>query len=167
VEWIFCSITSKVNRDSFDCGISELNDYLKKYARQNHQKGIARTIVAISAIGNPDVLGYYSVSMSEIQRESLPQKYSKGLPRYPIPALRIGKLAVARTMQGKGLGKALLMECLRLAIRLASDVGVFAVIVDAINEQARNFYLKYGFILLENQERSLFISLGTLSKAVE
>jgi GNAT superfamily N-acetyltransferase len=167
VEWIFCPISSRVNRDNFDCGIPELNDYLKKYARQNHQKGIATTIVAIKPTGCPDVLGYYSVSMSEIQRESLPEEERKRLPRYPIPAMRIGKLAVERTLQGKGLGKALLMECFRLAVRLSSDVGIFAVTVEAINEQARTFYLKYGFIPLENQERSLFIPLRTVSRAIE
>jgi hypothetical protein len=97
VEWIFCPISSQVNRDNFNCGIPELNDYLKKYAKQNHQKGIATTIVAIQPTDQPDVLGYYSVSMSEIQRESLPEEYRKRLPRYPIPAMRIGKLAELET----------------------------------------------------------------------
>ncbi|MFW5666998.1 MAG: hypothetical protein ACOC2Z_15915 [Coleofasciculus sp.] len=97
--WIFKPIDNSVNRDNFDCGVPELNDYLKKYAKQNHQKGIAKTFVAIPEEGEPNVAGYYSVSMSEIQGESMPKSYGKGLPRYPVPAMRMGKLAVDSSMQ--------------------------------------------------------------------
>lgn len=105
--------------------------------------------------------------MSEIQRESMPKSYGKGLPRYPIPAMRMGKLAVDCSMQGRKLGEALLMECLRRAIRLSQDVGIFAVVVDALNEEAKAFYLRYGFIALQSSSLSLFIPLKTVSKAME
>lgn len=137
MRWIFFPIDANVSRDNFDCGIPELNEYLKKYARQNHRKGVAKTFVAIPEVGNREVAGYYSVSMAEIKRESLPDNYSRGLPRYPVPAMRVGKLAVDKSMQGRGLGKTLLMECLQRAVRLSSEVGIFAVIVDALNEQAK------------------------------
>lgn len=165
--WIFKPIDNSVNRDNFDCGVPELNDYLKKYAKQNHQKGIAKTFVAIPEDGKPNVAGYYSVSMSEIQRESMPKSYGKGLPRYPVPAMRMGKLAVDSSMQGRKLGEALLMECLRRAIRLSQDVGIFAVVVDALNQEAKAFYSRYGFIALQSNSLSLFIPLKTVSKAME
>lgn len=165
MEWIFCPIDSTVSKENFDCGISELNEYLKKYARQNHKKGIATTFVATLQAGG-EVVGYYSVSMAEISRESLPERYSKGLPRYPIPAMRVRKLAVDRSVQGRGLGEALLMECFRRAVRLSQQVGIFAVTVDALNEQSKNFYLKYGFISLEDQPLSLFISITTILSGV-
>jgi GNAT superfamily N-acetyltransferase len=167
MRWIFLPIDSSVNRDNFDCGIPELNDYLKKYARQNHRKGIATTFVAIPETGSEDIVGYYSVSMSEIQRNSLPENYRRGLPRYPVPAMRVGKLAVDRAMQGRGLGKILLMECFRKAVRLSSEVGIFAIAVDALNEEAKAFYLKYGFISLEDNQLSLFIPIRTVLGVIE
>lgn len=167
MEWIFCPIDGNVRKEDFDCGVSELNEYLKKYARQNHKKGIAKTFVAIPEAGNGEVSGYYSVSMAEIKRESLPENYSRGLPRYPVPAMRVGKLAVAQLMQGRGLGEELLIECFRRAVRLSSEVGIFGVTVDALNEQAKEFYLKYGFIPLHNDGLSLFMPIATISRVVE
>ncbi|MGK7920833.1 MAG: hypothetical protein AB4080_12595 [Trichodesmium sp.] len=92
MSWIFLPLDGSVNRENFDCGNSDLNEYLKKYARQNHRKGIATTFIAIPNAENRNVIGYYSVSMAEIKRESLPETYRQGLPRYPLPAMKIGKL---------------------------------------------------------------------------
>ncbi|MBC6455930.1 MAG: GNAT family N-acetyltransferase [Hormoscilla sp. SP5CHS1] len=167
MEWTFVAIDGSAKRDNFDCGVTELNDYLKKYARQNHNKGIAKTFVALSADENREVIGYYSVSMDKIEFQSLPEGHRRGLPRYPVPAMLVGKLAVDRGMQGRGLGTELLMDCFRKAIRLSSEVGIFAVRVDAVNEQAKLFYLKYGFIPLENGGLSLFIPIATIGKALE
>ncbi|MCL1467771.1 GNAT family N-acetyltransferase [Argonema galeatum] len=160
MQWIFCSIDDAgVIRDNFDCGIPELNEYLKKYARQNQRKGIAKTWVAITQGGDRQVAGYYSISMAELKQESLPENYRKGLPRYPIPVMRIGKLAVTQSMQGRRLGETLLVDAFNRVIRLSQDIGVFGVIVDALNAQAKEFYLKYSFITLESDELSLFIPI--------
>ncbi|HAX78660.1 MAG TPA: GNAT family N-acetyltransferase [Cyanobacteria bacterium UBA11372] len=168
MRWIFCAIDDdRVRRETFDCGVPELNEYLKKYARQNDRRGIAKTFVAIPEGGNGDVAGYYSVSMAEIKRESLPENYRRGLPRYPVPAMRLGKLAVAVSMQGRGLGKKLLINCFEKSLRLSEEVGIFAVVVDAKDLQAKNFYLKYGFVTLEDDEFSLFIPLATIIKVLE
>jgi ribosomal protein S18 acetylase RimI-like enzyme len=160
MQWIFCAIDDiGVIRDNFDCGIPELNDYLKKYARQNQRKGIAKTWVAILQNGDGQVAGYYSISMAQLELESLPENDRKGLPRYPIPVMRIGKLAVDRSMQGRRLGETLLVDAFNRVIRLSQDIGVFGVIVDALNEQAKGFYLKYNFIPLQGNELSLFIPM--------
>lgn len=116
MEWIFCPIDSSFQKDTFDCGVLELNEYLKQYARQNHKNGIAKTFVAIPKQENRTVAGYYSVSMSHIERESLPESQSKRLPRYPVPAMLVGKLAVDRSMQGKGLGEELLVAALKRVV---------------------------------------------------
>ena len=105
MEFIIVSIEDPIHREDFDCGIDELNDYLKKYARQNARKGIAKTFVAIADIETRIVLGYYSVSMDKIEFESLPTEYRRKIPRYPLPAMLIGKLAVDISIQGRGLGK--------------------------------------------------------------
>lgn len=167
MEWIFCPIDGSVEKDAFDCGIPELNEYLKKYARQNDKNGIAKTLVAIPKQENMIVAGYYSVSMSQIQRDSLPESQSKGLPRYPVPAMLIGKIAVDKSMQGRGLGEELLVDALKRATRLATEVGIFAVRVDALNDKAKSFYLKYGFIPFQDQERSLFLPMKTILKTFE
>ena len=162
---VFCTIhDNRVNRKNFDCGVPELNEYLKKYARQNDIRGIAKTFVAIPEIGSENAAGYYCVSMAEIKQESLPEIYRRGIPRYPVPAMRLGKLAVDLSMQGKGLGKKLLINCFEKSIRLSSEVGIFAVIVDAKNQPVKQFYLKYGFIPFEDNELSLFIPLATITK---
>lgn len=166
MEWIFCSIDDDtVNRGNFDCGVPKLNDYLKKYAKQNDKRGIAKTFVAISEGENKDVAGYYSVGMAEIKRESLPAIYRRGIPRYPVPAMRLSRLAVALAIQGRGLGEELLMQCFRKAVRLSSEVGIFAVIVDAKNQPVKEFYWKYGFIPFEDNELSLFIPISTITNS--
>ncbi len=167
MEWIFYPIDSSVRRDEFDCGFPKLNEYLQKYAKQNDAKGVAKTFVAIPESGEKVVVGYYSLSMDKIEFESLPEQYRRGLPRYPLPALLIGKLAVDRSMQGRGLGEELIMQCFRKAVRLSAEVGIFAVKVDASNERAKEFYVKYGFVPLEDKPLSLFIPMGTISKLVE
>jgi predicted GNAT family N-acyltransferase len=166
MEYIICSINEKrVIRDNFDCGVSELNEYLKKYAKQNDNKGISKTWVAISALNdNRDIVGYYSISMAELKQDLLPEDYRQKLPRYPLPVIRIGKLAVDLSMQGKRLGETLLMDALYRGIRLANDIGVYGFTVDAINEKAKTFYLNYGFIPLKDNDSSLFISLKNLQK---
>ncbi len=168
MELIFCPIDDqRVKRENFDCGVGELNEYLQKYARQNHKKGIAKTVVAIPETGNGEVVGYYSIAVGEIKREFLPENYRRGLPRYPVPAMLVVKLAVDKTMQGRGIGEELLLESLRKSLRLSSEVGIFAVKVDAKNESAKTFYLKYGFIPLENDPLSLFIPIASIAKMLE
>jgi len=159
MKWLFLPLDGSVDKDNFDCGVLELNEYLKKYARQNHRKGVATTFVAIANMENRNVVAYYSVSMAEIQRDLLPENYRRGLPGYPLPAMRIGKLAVNSSVQGQGVGKALLMECFKKAVSLSSEIGIFAITVDAFNDEAKAFYLKYGFIPLEGNLLSLFIPM--------
>ncbi len=161
--WKFLSIEKKHKKDNFDCGYPSLNDYLKKYARQNHQKGIAKTFVAIPE--NEDKLrvdGYYTLSASTIEYESLPESYQNKLPNYPIPALLIGKLAVDNSVQGRGLGGELLVDALLRAVRASSEIGVFAVRVDAIDLVAKKFYLRYEFISFQDKELSLFLPMKTI-----
>lgn len=160
--WIFVPLDKQYQRDNFNCGNVILNDYLKKYARQNHNKGIAKTFVAIPSSGNLNIDGYYTVSASVIEYESLPESYQRGVPAYPIPAMLIGKLAVDNSMKGQGLGSELLVDALYRAVRAAQEIGIFAVRVDAIDLQAKNFYLKYEFIPFQDSELSLFLPITTI-----
>jgi len=160
--WNFVPIDKKHQRDSFDCGYAILNDYLKKYARQNHNKGIAKTFVAIPASGSLNIDGYYTVSASVIEFESLPESYQKGMPAYPIPAMLIGRLAVNNSVKGQGLGGELLADAFYRAVRASQEIGMYAVRVDAIDLQAKEFYLKYEFIPFQDNELSLFLPIATI-----
>lgn len=164
VNLTFRPLDNSVKRDRFDCGIPELNDYLQKYARQNQTKGIAKTIVALTENSETPIAGYYAISMAELQNESLPESDRKKLPRYPIPAVRLAKLAVDQALQGQGIGKELLIHALHRAVKLSQEIGVFAVVVDATNEPAKAFYLKYGFTALPEQPLTLFLPIATVEK---
>jgi GNAT superfamily N-acetyltransferase len=163
-KWAFVPIHKKYQRDHFDCGYPVLDDYIKKYAKQNHEKGIAKTFVAIDDSSSLKVDGFYTLSASTIEFESLPDTSQKGLPAYPIPAILIGKLAVDSAAKGQGLGTELLVDALLRAVRASQDVAVFAVRVDAIDSTARDFYLKYEFIPFQDQPLSLFLPIKTIIK---
>jgi predicted GNAT family N-acyltransferase len=106
--------------------------------------------------------GFYTLSASTIEFESLPDTSQKGLPAYPIPAILIGKLAVDSAAKGQGLGTELLVDALLRAVKASQDVAVFAVRVDAIDSTARDFYLKYEFIPFQDQSLSLFLPVKTI-----
>jgi len=163
----FQKISRDVNRQNFDCGVDSLNAYLKKYAWQNFKKNVGVTILAFEEDKRDKILGYYTVSMAQINFEHLPSELSKGLPRYPVPAMRIGRLAVDRFAHAKGVGSALLRDALQRAITLSTEVGTCAVLVDAINEQAKSFYEHYGFVALNDLPSSLVLPVTTIAQTYE
>ncbi len=164
MNWLFCEVTnSNLNRSLFDCGILELNDYLQKYAKQNHKKGIAKTWVMVDSNNSEIPVAYYSISMAEIQRENLSDEMKKGLPRYPLPVIRIAKLAVDIDSQGQRLGGLLLVDIFQRSLKIAQDIGVIGFLVDAINEKAKSFYLRYGFTPLIDSPLSLFLPIKSIA----
>ena len=158
--------TSFHNRESFDCGKSQLNDYLKKMAGQDAKKDYSKTFVATTEVDSKNIYGYYCTSASNIEFENIPQNLSKKLPKkYPAPCMLIGRLAVDKRMQGKKLGETLLMHALNKAIRVTSEMAIFAVRVDALDEEAKKFYLHYGFIPFKDKESSLLLPIKTIIKS--
>ena len=160
----FCTLNiepraSHHDRAGFDCGVAGLNDYLKRYARQNAAKDLGVTYVAVDAPGAASIKGYYTLGGSAISRAVLPQP---GLPNYPVPAALLGRLAVDQAQQGQGLGRLLLLDTLRRAQRMSETMGVFAVEVVALDEAARSFYVKYGFMPLQDDPLHLYLSMKTI-----
>lgn len=141
-------------RDRFDCGEVILNDYLKKFSKQNDEKNLSKTFILSSMEEPQKIIGFYTLSVGNILFENLPEKMKK-LPKYPIPIIRIGRLAVDKIFQGKGMGEYLLMDSLYRAVLCSEEIGVFGVVVDAKHDKAKNFYQKYGFETLQNAPLTL------------
>ena len=161
VRWIFSPLDNSFNRSTFDCGKPQLNEYLKKYAWQNQKRRYSITFVA-TVENSKEIAGYYCTSASSIEFDNIPDSLNKKLPKYPAPVMLIGQLAIDKKMQGKGLGQLLLMHALSRAVCISSEIGIFAVRVDAMDQQAKDFYLKYGFIPLKDAEFSLILPIKTI-----
>lgn len=162
-DWVIERISSKHNRTSFNCGEPSLDDWLKLRATQFEKRDLARTYVATKK-GDPTVLGYYAISNHRVLCEALPGEQAKGLPHIDIPVVLLGRLAVDQSAQGQGLGQLLLIDALRRAQHIADQVGVRAVEVDAIDENARAFYTKHGFVQLVDDPNHLFLPMQVIRK---
>jgi len=125
---------------------------------------ISQHFVAVAADDNSRVLGYCALSAGSVAFELVPEDLKKRLPRYPIPVAHIGRLAVDRSMQGRRLGEYLLIDALARIARVAGQVGIHAVEVVAINDNARSFYLKYGFVSLADDQKHLYLPPSTVRK---
>lgn len=151
------------DRSGFDCGIPVLNDWLATKATQYEKRDLARTYVLVQA-GDTVIRGYYALSNHTVVYEALPQDQAKGLPRIDMPVALIGRLAVDRSVQGQRLGEFLFVDALRRAEYLARAIGIRAVEVDAIDEGARRFYEKYGFLSLTDDPHHLFLPMHVIRK---
>lgn len=151
---------SRHERAGFECGFKALDDFLKKSANQYDKRNIGRTYVAVPQT-EQSVKGFYTVSTSGIGFNELPDPMSKQLPRHPVPTALLARLAVDRTEQGKGLGALLLQDAIRRIVDLSERIGIFAIVVDAIDDNATAFYRKYGFIALVDQPLKLFLPIAT------
>ncbi|EKD74400.1 MAG: GCN5-related N-acetyltransferase [uncultured bacterium] len=161
--------TTLHDRKSFDCGVDELNLFLKQHANQNQSKNMSKTYVAVVAISADDhkkIYGYYTLSAGHLECEQLPESVKAKLPKYPIPIARIGRLAVDKDYKGQGIGGFLLHDALTNVLSIADKIGVFAVVVDAKNDDAKSFYGNYGFTELQDSELTLFLPINTIKSAL-
>lgn len=162
--WDFVPLEKKHERKQFDCGNAVLNNYLKRYARQNDKLGINKTFVAVKP-NTPSIIdGYYAISSSAIDFQSLSEESKKKLPAYPLPAALIGRLAVDLSCQGQGLGTELLVDALLRIVKASTEIGIYAVRVDAVDERAKQFYLKHEFIPFQDSPLSLFLPIKTIKQ---
>jgi GNAT superfamily N-acetyltransferase len=159
------SLSRNHDRAGFDCGVPELNSFLKATARQHSDKGISRTFV-LSEQERPTVIfGYFTLTLCEVRTEHLPAAYAKKYPQHGLPAVRLARLAVSRKYQGKGYGGLLLAEAVHRTVLIAEQAGVIGLFVDAKEERAHKFYERYGFVSLPGHVLQLFLPLETLRLA--
>jgi len=151
------------DRTAFSCGAPDLDRYIREHASQDVKRDVARVFVALQT-GKPTVCGYYSLSATSFQRDSLPADQAKRLPRYPVPAALLGRLAVDDGVKGEGLGAFLLMDALNRILLATQALAVHALVVDAKDDAATSFYRKYGFISFSGSERRLFLPMATIRR---
>ncbi|MEX1041871.1 MAG: GNAT family N-acetyltransferase [Pirellulaceae bacterium] len=152
------------DRTGFNCGVESLNGWLHTKITQYEKRGLAKAYVLVGEEGEFSVKGYYALSNHSVVFDALPADQAKGLPRSDVPVVLIGRLAVDTTLQGKGCGEFLLIDALRRCQLLATEIGIRAVEVDAIDQRSKDFYLKYGFVSLLDDDRHLFLPMQNIRK---
>ena len=166
IAWNEAPIGKRHDRAAFDCGDSDLDLYLRRYARQNHESGGAKCFVAARAAAPARILGFYTLSPASIDYARTPALAKKGLARYDVPVFRLGRLAVDRAAQGRGLGGALLLRAAERCIRVAQDVGGVALLIDAKNDRAAHWYESHGALALDDAPLSLVLPLAVAAEAL-
>lgn len=150
-------LTDAHAKKAFDCGDPELNDWLKKFAKQHKEKGLSSTFVVVDNQGSSEILGFYAISLAELLNADLPEPLRKRLPQR-VPAFRLGRLATARSHQGKGIGETMLFDAIDRVTRLSSEIGGTMLIVNA-KASAINFYSRYGFEQMDSHPQNLFLRI--------
>lgn len=165
--WREEAIARRHDREGFDCGSSELNEYLRRYARQNHESGGAKTFVAVPPDESARILGYYSISPGALEFARVPAGLTRGLGRYDVPVYRLGRLAVSCDVQGRGLGGELLLAAGLRALSVAAEVGGVAIAIDAKDSRAAAWYERFGAIRLLDDPLRLMWPLTIVVEAVK
>jgi GNAT superfamily N-acetyltransferase len=165
-EWRIESLHASHERDEFSCGKPALDDFLRLRASQYEKRRLGRTYVALLP-GGLRVAGYYTLAAGAVAVANLPPKAAKRLPKHPVPVILLGRLAVDLRARGQGLGKALLHHALRRSLDLSEQLGLYAVDVLAIDADAREFYTKYGFVPLADNDLHLFLPIRTIEEGTK
>ena len=159
-------ISKRHDREAFDCGETALNEFLRRYARKDHEMGGAKTFLAIDA-DKKTILGYYSLSPCSIAYARTPELVRRGLARYDVPAFRLARLAVDLKVQGQGLGGQLLLAAGKRCLLASAEVGDVAILIDAKNASVAAWYAIYGALPLLDAPLSLLLPLTTVEAALK
>lgn len=154
------------DRNRFDCGVPALNMYLRQQAAQHHRNGIATTHVLIDNDAPASIVGFYTLAAAQLRLSDLAPADQRRLPRYPVPAARLARLAVALREQGQGLGESLLQDAVKRCLDLRAQLGVRVLLVDAKDTRAAKFYTAFGFRPTADHALTLYLPLGRAERAV-
>ncbi|MBL8239849.1 MAG: GNAT family N-acetyltransferase [Bryobacterales bacterium] len=162
-DYVIEKLSREHDLSTFDCANATLNEWLRKFAWTIQQADSAKTYVALDG---SRVAGYYALTTGSVHKHESPQRIAKGLANHPIGVVLLARLAVDRSQQGKGLGKALLFDALSRVEEAADIVGVRAVLVHAIDDAARRFYRHFEFEESPVDPYQLLLLLKDLRKAI-
>ncbi|WP_165227820.1 GNAT family N-acetyltransferase [Aquisphaera insulae] len=163
VDWIVEPLAGVHDRSGFSCGRPVLDDFLRLRAGQYESRKLGKTFVAM-APGETRVIGYYTLAAGSIDYANLPPKASRKLPSHPVPVVLLARLAVDQSAQGKGLGQGLLFDALQRSLNLSANLGVHAIVVDALDDAAIHFYAHHEFTPLLDDPRHLYLPMATVAK---
>ena len=155
------------DRPGFDCGSEPLNTYLKQTARQHTERGISRSFVLVekSAVEPKRVLGYFTLNICQLRAEQLPPDVARRLPR-EVAGVKLGRLAIAKEWQRRGLGKLLLVAAMKRFVEVFDSAGGIGLFVDAKDNEAKVYYERFGFVSLPDNPLLLFLPLQTIREAL-
>ncbi|MFM9105108.1 MAG: GNAT family N-acetyltransferase [Chloroflexota bacterium] len=156
-------LTAAHDVDPFDCGEPALDTWLKRRALRNEAAGASRTYLVCAG---ESVVGYYSLAAGAIVRNAAPRPVQRNMPD-PIPVMVLGRLAVDRDRQGQGIGQALLRDAIVRVLNAAEIAGIRAILVHAISEDARRFYLARGFVEFPVEPMTLCLPLGAARRGLQ
>jgi GNAT superfamily N-acetyltransferase len=156
--------------ENFDCGDEPLDNYLQRHAWTNREKSsIDVSYVAFDEDAPRTVLGYFTLAMASVPRDTFPKKYVRGLPPYDLPLILLARLAVDHRFSGRGLGHALISEALRISMRVSDEVGCRCIITDAYRDRV-SWYSRYGFVPIDGAAATgpqrMFLDVRTLRAAL-
>jgi GNAT superfamily N-acetyltransferase len=161
---VFEPLGPRHDRAAFESGEAALDDYLLRQATQDIRRGTARVFVAVDPAQGV-VAGYYSLSAVSFLRENPPERLAKRLPRYPVPAAILGRLAVDWRWQRRGVGALMIADAIKRLVRASQSLAIYALIVHAKNENARAFYQRMGFQAFPESPDRLFLPPEPIRRA--
>jgi len=161
---IFQHLQAHHDRQGFDCGKLVLNQFLQRQARQNADRNVGVTHVAVAEAGGRQILAYYTLLTRVVDAGIVP---SKKLPRGDVGVVLLGRLAVNQSMQGRGLGKLCLLRAITQVEMAAREIGIHALVVDALDEEAHTWYLRLGlgFETLQDDPNHLSLLVETIRQS--
>jgi GNAT superfamily N-acetyltransferase len=161
------SLSSLHRKGEFSCGKQILDNYLHRQANQDIKRKLSACFVLIDQETNL-IKGYYTLSNNSVPQKFIPKKIQKRLPKAysSIPTTLLGRLAIDKRFQSKGIGKLLLIDALKRSYELSKSMGSFAIIVDPLDQDAELFYGKYGFIKLPDSGK-MFLPMSTIREFFE
>lgn len=157
------SLAARHRLESFDCGRPALNEWLLRHARQAQGSGSAKTFVVAD---DDRVVGYFSLTVGQVDTLEAPERIRKGMGQYPIPVVILARLAVSIQDQGKGIGFGMLQDAIRRTLLIAEQAGIRAMLTHPIDEEASSFYTRFGFIASPLSERQLLLLLKDARRAL-
>lgn len=151
------------DRAAFDCGDAQMNEFLRRFARQSHEQNAAKTFCAIDSAVPSRILGFYTIAPSAVAHANVPTAMTKGLARREVSGFRLARLATDVSVAGQGLGGQLLAAAALRCLRLAGEGGGILLIIDAKSERAANWYAGYGAEALLGTPLTLVMSLASFA----
>lgn len=160
-DWSVERLDGSHQRDSFSCGKKTLDNFVRLLVSQYERRRLGRTFVAVRP-GEKRVCGFYTLASGSVSFQHFPAEVAKKLPKHPVPVVLLARLAVDQMVQGSGLGRLLLLDALRRCLDLSTELGIHAVEVQAIDEEAKRFYERFGFVPLQDDELHFYLSIKTI-----